>query len=120
MSTSLNYACDFIDDGLTAETTIEAVDGEHGELTYTYRPALPEQTAKLVDLTSSDEKYTGLAIDLLGNEKNGLLVGWTLKNRKDEVVKITRENVARVNRKLLEKIIDRVFFKSTAGAILKN
>ena len=41
--------CDFIDDGYTHATTIEAEAGSNGPLSFTYRPALPEQVSKLID-----------------------------------------------------------------------
>lgn len=98
--------CDFIDDGYTYEAAIEAEPGVNGPLSITYRPALAEQTSKLIDAGDSDEQYMKRAIDMLAT----LLKGWSLKDRQGAVVKINRENLARVNRKLLVKIIDRVFF----------
>lgn len=107
---------DFIDDGFTEEFTIPAEENLNGELTITYRPALTEQVGKLLDATDNDEKYMKAAIDMLPK----LLTGWTLKDRNSAVVTINRDNIARVRRPLLVKIIDRVFFGSKVGDALKN
>lgn len=108
--------CDFIDDGYTHATTIEAEAGSNGPLSFTYRPALPEQVSKLIDANDNDELYMKLAIDMLAK----LLLGWDLKDRTGAVVKISRDNIARVNRKLLIKVIDQVFFKVPLEESLKN
>lgn len=113
---------DFIDDGYTNEFTIEAEANINEELTITYRPALPEQKAMLMEVNADEKEsvYIARAIDMLGREKTGLLLGWTLKDRKGEIVKITRENVAKVRDMLLRKIIGRVFYGPAVEAAVKN
>lgn len=108
--------CDFIDDAYTYEGKIEAEAGSNGPLTFTYRPALPEQVSKLIDANDSDERYMKLAIDMLAK----LVLGWDLKGRDGAVVKVNRDNLAKVNRKLLIKIIDQVFFTAAVETALKN
>jgi high-affinity Fe2+/Pb2+ permease len=117
--TEKNHAtviCDFIDDGYTHGATIEAEAESNGPLTFTYRPALPEQVSKLIDANANDEEYMRLAINMLAK----LVLSWDLKDRQGAVVKINRDNLARVNRKLLIKIIDQVFFKVPVEDSLKN
>ena len=118
--TEKNHAtviCDFIDDGYTHEATIEAEADSNGPLVFSYRPALPEQVSKLIDANANDEDYMRLAINMLAK----LVLSWDLKDRHGAVVKINRDNIAKVNRKLLVKIIDQVFFKVAATeAALKN
>lgn len=118
--TEKNHAptfCDFLDDGFTESATFEAEAGEHGELSIKFRPAMVEQRSPLIDAADNDEKYTKLAIDALAK----LIVEWTLKDRNSVVVKLSRENIARIrSRKLLNKIIDRVCFDVAPETGLKN
>lgn len=115
-------ASDFIDDGYSIEATIEAEENVNGELAFTYRPAMAEQVAKLLDAggEGQDSTYIARAIEMLGAEKTGLLLGWNLKDREGTVVKINRENVGRVRNLLLRKIIGKVFFGPAVEASVKN
>lgn len=114
------YASDFIDDGYSVEKTLVAETGEHGELAFTYRPATADQVARLIDTGGNDQQYIERAVEMLATEKGGLLLGWNLKDRHGEVVKVNRGNLARVRRKLLVKIIRQVFFEDAPEASLKN
>ena len=108
---------DYIEDGYTEEANIEAVEGVHGELSLTFRPPLPEKVAPIVNASGDDEKYLKLAIDVTAEH----LTGWTLKMRNGEVVKISRDNVARIkSRVLLSKVIEAVCFQKNVVASLKN
>jgi hypothetical protein len=113
---------DFIDDGYSVEATIEAEEKVNGELSFSYRPALPEQVAKLFDVDGDgqDSVYMATAINMLSAEKGGLLLGWDLKDRKGAVVPINRENVAKVRNLLLRKIINKVFFGPAVESSVKN
>ncbi len=107
---------DFIDDGYSRDGTINAEANTNGPLSFAFRPAMAEQVSKLIDAGTNDEKYMAQAIDMLPK----LLLGWDLKDRTGAVVKISRDAVSRVNRKLLVKIIDQVFFGTAPEAALKN
>jgi len=115
-------ASDFIDDGYSIETTIEAEPEVNGELVFTYRPALAEQVSRILDVggEGQDGAYMARAIEMLAAEKTGLLLGWNLKDREGTVVKINRENVAKVRNTLLRKIIGKVFFGPAVEASVKN
>ena len=115
-NSATNSATDFIDDGYNQTATIEPEQGLHGELNITFRPALAEQTADLIDAGTNDKLYTSRAIDMLP----ALLLGWTLKDSAGAVVPINRANVARVRRPLLVKVIRTVFFSEAPEASLKN
>lgn len=103
---STNTISDFISDGYTEEHTIKAVEGVHGELNFSFRPAMAEQSSELVDCNGNDKLYITKAVNMLPT----LLLGWTLKDSGGALVTITRENIARVRRPLLSKIVQHVFF----------
>lgn len=96
---------DYLEDGYTAKAKLEAVSGVHNGVAIEWRPCLASDTSKVID-AKTDAAYIEAVIALVAEK----LLRWNLKDSRGAVVPITKENVARVRRRLLDPIANAVIF----------
>lgn len=96
---------DFIDDGYTEEGYIANEEGYHGELEFTFRPALPRLADRVTALLMADkwEAFWDAAAKALASEPK-LLQSWSLKGAGGQDVPITAANIQRLKPRLAHKL----------------
>lgn len=96
---------DYIEDGYTAQVGIPAVPGVHNGISISWRPCLAADTSKVMD-AKTDAAYIEAVVSLVAEK----LERWNVKDRKGNPVPITKENVGRIRRRLLDPIANAVVF----------
>lgn len=99
------HVSDYLEDGYTAKAGIAPVDGVHNGIAIEWRPCLAADTSRVMD-AKTDAAYIDAIVGLVAEK----LLRWNLKNSRGEVVPITKENVGRVRRRLLDPIANAVIF----------
>lgn len=91
------------DDGYTEEAYLAAEPFLHGEVRFTRRPMLPEQTSAIVDLMSGpDNIYIRKAAQLVAPH----VKSWSILDAEGKPLPISAKNLLRLKRRLLIRIID--------------
>ena len=96
---------DYLEDGYTAQAGIPAVAGLHGGIAIEWRPCLAADTSKVMD-AKTDAAYIEAVVALLAEK----LQRWNLKDSRGTTVPITKANVAKIRRRLLDPIANAVVF----------
>lgn len=96
---------DYLEDGYTAQAGIPAVPGLHGGIAIEWRPCLAADTSKVMD-AKTDAAYIEAVVSLLAEK----LQRWNLKDSRGATVPITKANVAKIRRRLLDPIANAVVF----------
>lgn len=86
-----------INDGYTRHGYLAAVERMHGDLRFTYRPMLPEETASLVgDSFIQRNPVPQKRFAIMAAAIQGKLVEWSETDEKGEAIKITIDAVRRM------------------------
>ena len=93
----------FIPDGYTEKGFIKGVDRLYGDLRFTYRPATPDEVGEYSE--SAPTKRGREEIQFAARFLKGKLLAWDMKDPSGHAVPLTVENLCRVNRLLLLRII---------------
>lgn len=96
---------DYLEDGYTAQVGIPAVPGVHNGISIAWRPCLAADTCKVMD-AKTDAAYIEAVVSLVAEK----LERWNLKDSKGNPVPITKANVGKVRRRLLDPIANAVVF----------
>ncbi len=95
----------FIDDGMTREGRVAAEPGLHGQLTFSFRPALPEERYQFARGADLDGKaYTKRVATLLDRH----VVEWDAKDGKGQGVTKNADNIGRLHPNVLNKALYQV------------
>ena len=93
---------DFIDDGYTEDGYLAAEKGFHGELSFRFRPMLPEQRDGIDQVTIKEGSVKGCKA--IATAIANKVSSWSLKNAKGEDVPITPANAGRLRPRLFDKL----------------
>lgn len=109
----------FIDDGMTREGRVAGEPGLHAGLTFSFRPALPEERYQFARATDLDGKaYVKRVAGVLDRH----VIEWDAKDGKGQTVAKSAENIARLHPNILGKALDQVlgYTAAEAAADAKN
>lgn len=107
-----------IHDGYTLDGRIPAF-GHHPEVSFRYRPALPEQVYEYTNAPKKTGKEELKAVvDLLLKH----LVSWDVRDQAGETVPVTADNLKRIPHRVQQKMVDYVtgYAAEEAAADAKN
>ena len=96
---------DYIEDGYTRASGLQPVPGVHNGIAIEWRPCLAADTSRVMD-AKTDAAYIEAVVALVSDK----LKRWSLKDSSGKPVPITKENVGRVRRRLLDPIANAVIF----------
>jgi hypothetical protein len=93
---------DYIDDGYVEDGYLAAEKGMHGELSFRFRPLLPEQRDGIDQVTIKEGSVKGCRAIAAAVAKQ--LQSWSLKDKSGGDVSITVGNVSRLRPRLFDKL----------------
>ena len=94
--------CNFIDDGYSEDGFLAAEKGLHGDVTFSYRPLLPEQRDGIDEVTLKQGAAQGAKVICSALAKN--LVAWSIKDSKGQAVPIKPGAIGRLRPRLFDKL----------------